>query len=139
METNQENGHDALTEETRQKIKQSSQAFLRLHKTLLDGAKAEYEAKNGAINGTNHYLQLVIDDPHFAWLRKLSSMIALMDEATSRLRPANETDARGLIKEAKTLLDFQGGSEKFNDKFQVALQNNADAVLIHNDALKHLD
>ena len=134
-----ENGHDTLTDETRQKLKQLSQAFLRLHKTLLEAAKAEYESKNGAISNSNQYLQLVLDDPHFAWLRKISSMIALIDEATSRLRPATESDAQSLVGEAKTLLNFEDADEDFNDKFQAALQNNSDAVLGHNDALKYVD
>ncbi len=133
-----ENGHDVLTDETRGKLKSLSRAFLRLHKTLLDGAKAEYEAKNGTINGANHYLQLVIDDAHFAWLRKFSTLIALIDEATSRRRPATEIDAQALLDEAKILLNFEDGDEDFNDKFQIALQNNSDAVLNHNDALRLL-
>ena len=135
MNTEFENGHDKITDETRQKLKSLSSAFLRLHKTLLEGAKADYEALNGKINGANHYLQLVIDDPHFAWLRKLSSMIALLDEAVSRLRPASETDAQALLDEAKILLDIKDGDETFNDKFQAAQQNNPDAVLSFNDAL----
>ncbi len=134
-----ENGHDTLTGESRQKLKQLSQAFLRLHKTMLEAAKAEYETKNGTITNSNQYLQLVLDDPHFAWLRKISSIIALIDEATSRMRPATETDAQALLKEAKTLLNFEDADKDFNDKFQAALQNNSDAVLGHNYALKYLD
>ncbi|MEP7037356.1 MAG: hypothetical protein ABI891_03340 [Acidobacteriota bacterium] len=134
-----ENKHDTLTNETQQKLKQLSQAFLRLHKTLLESAKADYEAKNGAITNSNQYLQLVLDDPYFAWLRKISAMIALIDEATSRMRPATETDAQSLLDEAKKLLNFEDADEDFNDKFQAALQNNSDAVLGHNDALKYLD
>lgn len=133
------NGHDTLTNEMQQKLKQLSQAFLRLHKTLLESAKADYEAKNGAITNSNQYLQLVLDDPYFAWLRKISAMIALIDEATSRMRPATETDAQSLLDEAKKLLNFEDADEDFNDKFQAALQNNSDAVLGHNDALKYLD
>ncbi len=112
--------------------------MLRLHKTLLEAAKTDYEVKNGAITNSNQYLRLVLDDPHFAWLRKMSSMIALIDEATSRLRPATESDAQSLIGEAKVLLNFEDADENFNDKFQTALQNNSDAVLGHNDALKYL-
>ena len=136
MTTEFENGHETLTDETRQKLKGLSKAFLSLHKILLEKTKAEYEAKNGAINGANQYLQLVIDDPHFAWLRKFSSLIALIDEATSLRRPASETDAQALLNEAKILLNFEDGDEDFNDKLQTALQNNPDAVVSHNDALK---
>lgn len=138
MNTEFENGHDKLTDETRGNLKDLSKAMLRLHKTLLDAAKVDYEAQNGTIQSVNHYFQLVIDDPHFAWLRKLSSLVALIDEAVSVRRPATETEAKGLENEAKLILNFQDGDESFNDKFQLALQNNQDAVLNYNDALKYL-
>jgi hypothetical protein len=127
---------EVLNDETRYKLKSLSRAFLRLHKTLLEGAKAEYEAKNGAIASVNQYLQLVLDDAHFAWLRKMSSLIALIDEAVSVRRPASETEAQALFGEARTLLSFEDADADFNDKFQTALQKNSDAVLSYNDALK---
>lgn len=131
-----ENGHEPLTDATRANLKNLSKAMLNLHKTLLDAAKADYEAKNGAIASVNHYFQLVVDDPHFAWLRKISSLVALIDEAVSIRRPATESEAQGLYNEAKLLLNFQDSDEDFNEKFQTALQNNSDAVLSYNDALK---
>lgn len=139
MNTETENGHDKLTDETRAKLKDLSKAMLRMHKTLLDAAKVDYEAKNGAIQSVNQYFQLVIDDPHFAWLRKISSLVALIDEAVSVRRPATETEAKGLFNEANLLMNFQDGDENFNEKFQNALQNNQDAVLGYNDALKNLE
>ncbi len=130
-----ENGHDKLTDETRASLKSLSKAMLRLHKVLLDAAKVEYEARNGAITNVNQYFQLVLEDAHFAWLRKMSSLIALIDEAASIRRPATETEARGIFNEAKILLNFQDADENFNEQFQNALQNNSDAVLVYNDAL----
>src|SRR5687767_12904629 len=135
METDYENGHDPLRDETRQKLKDLSKAFLRLHKTLLEAAKAEYEAVNGEIPNSNVYLKLVLDDSHFAWLRKISSLIALIDEAVSIRRPATESESQALITRARNLLVFEDPDEDFNGKFQAALQNNADAVVGHNDTL----
>lgn len=123
-----------LNEETRGQLKDLSKAMLRLHKTLLDAAKLDYEAKNGPIASVNQYFSLVIDDPHFAWLRKLSSLIALIDEAVSVRRPASEHEAQALFSEAKRLLNFDDPDEAFNEKFQTALQTNPDAVVGHNDA-----
>jgi hypothetical protein len=133
-----ENGEDKLTDETRANLKHLSKAMLRLHKILLDSAKVDYESKNGRIANVNQYFQLVIDDPHFAWLRKISALIALIDEAVSIRRPATEAEAKGLENEAKILLNFQDADDVFNDKFQNALQTNQDAVLGYNDALKYL-
>ena len=135
MNTELKNEHQKLKDETRAKLKNLSKAFLRLHKTLLDGAKAEYEAQNGKIPNANVYLQLVLDDAHFAWLRKMSSLIALIDEAASVRRPATEPDAQALLNEAKNLLNFSDADEDFNDRLHRALDKNADAVLGYNDAL----
>jgi hypothetical protein len=125
---------EKLTDEMRQKLKELSKTFLRLHKTLLEGVKAEYEAENGTIASVNQYLQLVLEDPYFAWLRKISSLIALLDEATSLRRPATQTEAQSLLNEAKILLSFEDADEDFNDKFQNALQKNSDAVISYNEA-----
>ncbi len=130
---------DILNDATRANLKDLSKAMLRLHKTLLDAAKLDYEAKNGRIESVNQYFQLVIDDSHFAWLRKLSALIALIDEAVSVRRPATETEAQGLFNEAKLLLNFQDADADFNDKFQTALQANADAVLNYNDAIQFVN
>lgn len=134
-----ENGHDRLTDETRAGLKDLSRAMLRLHKVLLDAAKVDFEAKHGRITSVNHYFQLVIDDEHFAWLRKISALIALIDESISIRRPATESEARGLFNEARVLLSFEDSDEAFNDKFQRALATNPDAVINHNDALSFLN
>jgi len=65
----------------------------------------------------------------------MSALIALIDEAVSARRPASETEAQGLFNEAKLLLSFQDADADFNDKFQTALQKNADAVMSYNDAI----
>jgi hypothetical protein len=137
MESEFEN--DTLTDETRQRLKDLSKAMLRLHSTLLDAAKIEYEAKNEKIISVAQYFQLVLEDPHFSWLRKISSLIALIDEAASIRRPASEAAALALLNEARALLNFEDGDENFNNKFQNALQNNLDAVLGHNDVLNFLN
>ena len=139
MNTEFENGHDTLNDETRRKLKNLSSAFLRLHKVLLDGEKEKYEAANGKIPNANMYLSLVLDDPHFAWLRKISSLIALIDEAVSIRRPATQAEAEALMNEAKILLNFQDAEEEFNSKFQTALQENKDAVLNYNEVLNLAD
>lgn len=138
MNTESENGQDKLTDETRANLQNLSKAMLILHKTLLDIAKAEYEAQNGTIASVNQYFQLVIEDPHFAWLRKISSLIALIDEAVSVRRPATEDEAKALENQAELLLTFKDNDFTFNLNFQNALDNNLNAIEVYNDALRYL-
>lgn len=129
---------ETLSAERRQQLKDLSKSFLRLHKILLETEKAEYEKVNGVIGSPNQYLGLVLDDPHFAWLRRMSSLIALIDEAASIRRPATEVAAVALVAEAEKLLTFAGDDESFNDKFHTALQRNSDVSLTLNDTLNIL-
>ncbi len=133
-----ESSSEIIKDETRQKLKDLSKSFLRLHKILLEGEKAEYEKTNGRIGSPNQYLQLVMNDPQFAWLRRMSSLIALIDEACSIRRPATEDAAKALTDETEKLLTFAGDDESFNDKFHIALQKNADASVTLNDTLNIL-
>ena len=138
MKTESDHTNDKLTVETRQKLKDLSRVMLRLHKTLLEAEKTKYETANGKIAGTGIYLQLVLDNAQFSWLRKMSALIALIDEAVTVRRPASEPQAIELLNETRILLNFEDTDEDFNDRFQEALQNNSDAVLNHNDVLSFL-
>ncbi len=126
---------DALTDKTRKRLKNLSRAMIRFHKILLDDAKTEYETKNGKIENVYVYYQLVLNDKHFAWLRRISYMIALIDEATSLRHPATESEAQELFNKTRLLLSFEDEDEDFNDKLQNALTKNNLAVLSHNEIL----
>lgn len=128
-----------ISEDTKELLKKLSRGMLLLHKSLLNQSKADYEARNGKIRNVNLYFQLVIDDPHFAWLRKLSSLVALIDEAVSVRRPASEHEAQALILETKTILDFKDEEATFNDQFQSALALNKEAVLIYNNLIGYFE
>ncbi len=128
-----------VSEDTRALLKTVSKAMLRLHKSLLDQSKMDYELRNGPIASVNLYFQLVIDDPHFAWLRKISSLVAMIDEAVSLRQPTSEEEAVGLLTETEAILNFRDADQGFNDRFQGALTVNTEAVLIYNEILKLLE
>ncbi len=123
-----------LTEETRAKLKNLSKSLLRLHKTLLDAERGQYELVNGTVRSTGEMLRLVLDDAHFAWLRILSGQIVLIDEFLASRQPTIETDGRSLIEQTARLLNFENENESFGDKFQAALQNDSNSVINYNEA-----
>lgn len=126
---------DVLTDETRNRLKQLSSAMVRFHKILLDDAKAEYEEKNGKIENAYVYFQLVLEDEHFAWLRRISYLIALIDEAVSVRHPSTESEAQKLLETARLLFSFDDDDEVFKTKLQQALLKNSNAVINHNEIL----
>jgi hypothetical protein len=60
--------------------------LLALHKLLLDLVRAEYEVEHGPIGGPGPLLQLVTQDPAFAWLRPLSMLLVEMDDPEALAR-----------------------------------------------------
>jgi hypothetical protein len=53
--------------------------LLALHRALIDSSKAIYAATVGEVTGPGHLLQLLQDDPFFAWLRPLTTLIVDLD------------------------------------------------------------
>ena len=124
-----------LTDETRAKLKNLSKSLLRLHKTLLDAERRQYELVNGRVQSTGEMMRLVLNDAHFSWLRILSGQIVLIDEFLASKQPTIEADGRSLIEQTTRLLNFEDANENFGDKFQAALQNNSNSVINYNEAL----
>jgi hypothetical protein len=124
-----------LTKETQAKLKNLSKSLLRLHKTLLDAERKQYELVNGKVQSTGEMLRLVLDDAHFAWLRILSGQIVLIDEFLASKQTTIEMDGISLIEQTARLLNFEDENENFGDKFQAALQNDSNSVISYNETL----
>ena len=107
--------------------------LLRHHKSLLDGERAVYERDVAPIASTGQYLNLVMSDPWFAWLRELSQFIVQVDEATSPRRPASDETAERLLGEARQLLTPDEAGQGFALRYFEVLQRDPEAVLAHRD------
>src|SRR6187402_3618491 len=96
-----------VSEITRDELKQLRQGLLRLHKTLLDLERRGYERARGQITNSYEFLQLVLKDPWFDWLHRLSELIVQIDESLDSREsetPLTEEDAKALLERAKVLL-----------------------------------
>jgi hypothetical protein len=102
-------------------------ALLRLHKALLDDERVAYERVHGRIPSNGAFLQLVLNDAWFAWLRPLSQAIAKLDE----LSESDDVASRETIPAVQTLLMPTEGGEGFGRQYHDALQRSPDVVLEH--------
>jgi catechol 2,3-dioxygenase len=112
--------------------------LLRLHKVLLDDAKAAYELDRGRITSTGHLLQLVIDDPWFAWLHALSGLIVRIDEGDGKDGAASPADLAAIADQVETLLRPSEDGEGFAQRYFEALQRQPAVVLAHADVRRSL-
>ncbi len=93
-----------LPEPLLQQLTSAREALLDVHKSLLDEERARYELTEGAINGSYHFLQLVIGDPWFAWLRPMSELIVAIDQLLASRQLVLPADAESLLDRSRALL-----------------------------------
>jgi hypothetical protein len=120
-----------LTDKTRQQLVSVRQTLLPLHKTLLEFERLAYEREQGKISNSYAFLQLVMSDPWFAWLRQLSELIVEMDELLASREPVNESTALALIEQSRLLLTPNESGPEFQRKYFVAMQQSPEVVLAH--------
>jgi hypothetical protein len=109
--------------------------LLRLHKNLLDLERAAYERDVARIQGPGQLLDLVLNDPWFAWLRELSQFVVVVDETLDLDEPATDADADRLIGEARKLISPGENADGFARRYREAMQRDAAAVLAHRDMM----
>src|SRR4029450_5611940 len=96
-----------FSDPTSTQLKQLRTGLLKLHKLLLDLERRGYERARGRINNSYEFLQLVLKDPWFDWLHRLSELIVQIDETLDTRESeaeATEEDVNALVQRAKTLL-----------------------------------
>ena len=124
----------------RTRLKTLRDGLLRLHKSLLEIQRADYVRDVAPITTTGQYLNLVLNDPAFQWLRELSAFIVIIDESLAQKTPTiTEDDAERLISQARALLSPAEEGTGFARSYFEIMQREAAAVLAHRDMLQILN
>jgi hypothetical protein len=125
-----------MTTPARIRLEEVRRALLDLHKALVDSERVTYEKTVGTISSPNHFLQLLTNDPWFAWLHPVSQLIVSMDEALDEKEPLPDAAADAAIKEAHNLLTPSEIGEGFSRHYFDALQRDPDVVIAHAEFMK---
>lgn len=112
--------------------------LLRLHKALLDWERSAYEQVHGRQSG-GELLKLLLDDPHFAWLRPMSQTIVRIDEMLDADTPPIEEDVKSVFAGVKELTAPGEGDQEGAERYTEAVQNSPDVVFAHRDVRATLD
>jgi catechol 2,3-dioxygenase len=128
----------ALSDASRQRLRDLRARLLHLHKVLLDDTRAAYELDRGRVGSNASLLQLVINDPWFAWLHSLSEMVVRIDETVEQGSPATQSDATVLLDQVDRLLTASESGDGFARRYYEALQRQPAVVLAHADVRRTL-
>ena len=109
-------------------LRETWKQLLPLHKALIDAASVAYSESGREISGPTHRLQLLQEDPFFAWIRPLTSLIVEID-TLARIDFAEE-DIAGVAGKLERLFGSEADME-FSERYLPLLQTEVDVAIGH--------
>ena len=112
-----------------------ARALRDLHKHLIN-IETQYF---GAVGSPLELLQLVTNHPHFAWLQKLSGLMAQMDERLDEPEPVTPAVALTYRRALEALIGpSEDGDTEFQAKYNALLHDAPEIVMAHGAVRKLL-
>ncbi len=117
-------------------LKKARFQLLTLHKILVDIERENYEKENGQIT-SGQFLNLLVNDSDFSWLRKFSTLIVEIDEMFDLDDGYTEVMIDKQFSQMRNLLNLENADDDFKTKYQNTLQSNSEVAGKHGE-LKYL-
>ena len=120
-----------------ERLKNARNILLKLHKSMLDLEREMYEGIQGKLSPAD-FLNLLMEDEDFAWLRKFSILIVEIDEMFD-LKEGIEPDMIDAnLRKVRELVEMKEPDEYFRAKYQFALQRDPNTAGLHSQLKKVL-
>jgi len=127
-----------MKESDRQLLVSLRHTLLNLHKALLDWERAAYE-RDHRRTSPGELLQVIVNDPQFAWLRALSELIVRIDESLEiDALEGPEIDVGLILSQARTAVSPGDSGTPYAQRYHLALQEHPDAVVAHSAVMNVL-
>lgn len=127
---------DSTSDPARQSLIDLRNRLLQLHKVLLEDERRTYERVHGRIPSPGAFLQLLLSDSWFAWLRPVTSLVVEIDEALAWKEPTTEELTQQLLRQARALLTETEEGRGLGKGYFDALQRNPDVAVSHGEVMK---
>jgi hypothetical protein len=114
----------------RQRLVEVRRGLLRLHKTLIDSERRAYETRAGATSN-GQFLQLLLQDPFFVWLRPFSGLIAAMDEALAEAEGVSAEDAEAFLAQVRALIGPPDANTGGETRYEEVRGRDPDVLFAH--------
>lgn len=116
--------------ESAEKLKNARNILLKLHKSMLDLEREMYEGIHGKV-GPAQYVNLLMEDEDFGWLRKFSMLIVEIDEMFDLKEGSPAAMIEANLAKVKELVEMSEPDEYFRAKYQFAIQRDSNAAGLH--------
>jgi hypothetical protein len=114
----------------REKLMSLRLALLRLHKTLLEMERREYEREHGHVSA-GELFRLVVDHQQFAWLHNISEFVVGIDETLGHGEPITAEHTSSAISIARKMFVPTESGDGFQKKYFDAIQRDPAVVMEH--------
>ena len=122
----------AVPHSARQRLMELRHVLLTLHKALLDSERTSYELVHGTIVSPAAFLQLLINDNWFAWLRPVTTLLVQIDETlAAKNPPASEHQLEQLIADTRALLSPSREANGFWKRYSGVVQRDPGVAVLH--------
>lgn len=116
-------------------LHQLARALRDLHKQLIH-LESQYF---GNVGSPLEHLQLITNHPHFAWLQKLSGLMAQIDERLDDKEPVTPAEAKAFRQSLEMLIGpCEEGDQAFRAKYNALLHDGPELVMVHGAVRKLL-
>lgn len=113
-------------------LKESRDLLLSLHKSLVDFERSIHEGIHGNVTG-GQFLNLLLEDRQFAWLRRFSTLIVDIDEMFAQKDGFTSEAVDVHLRKLREIVVLQEGNDEFVLKYRSALQQDPDAAGKHGE------
>ena len=114
----------------REKLISLRLALLRLHKTLLEMERRDYEREHGHVNA-GELFRLVVDHAQFAWLHNISEFVVRIDETLAAKEPVTFEYTSVAFSLARKMFVPTDSGDGFQRKYFAAIQRDPAVVIEH--------
>jgi hypothetical protein len=111
--------------------------MLKLHKSMLDLEREMYEGIHGKLRPAQ-FVNLLMEDEDFAWLRKFSMLIVEIDEMFDSKEGFSAELVEANLNKVIELVEMKEPDEYFRAKYQFALQRDLNSAALHSQLKKLL-
>jgi hypothetical protein len=130
---------ESASDGAREKLVEVRQTLLVLHKALLDSERTSYEIVHGPIASPAAFLQLLINDSWFAWLRPITALVVEIDETLAAKKPpASSRDFERLVNDTRALLSPSRDADGFWQRYSGVMQRDPGVSVVHEEIEKKL-
>lgn len=131
---------EAACDAARRRLKELRETLLTLHKALLDSERTSYEIVHGPIASSSAFLQLLINDSWFAWLRPVTTLLVQIDEGLAAKNPPGTVrEFQQLIEDTRALLSPSREAEDFWKRYAGVVQRDPGVAILHDRMAKQLE